>query len=378
MARVLIIADDLTGALDSSVAFAERGLRVVVALDTSRLPDALAAAPDVVAVSTGSREMSEEAASAAVSRVCDVVGRFSGIVMKKVDSRLKGPVAAEVDTLSASMPRPVLAAPAIPRLGRLVVDGAVTGTGVDAPIDVATALNRPAEIPDIRTDADFDEALPDDLEGTLFVGAAGLAEAIARRLAGDPAIGGQAGERVPESGSPVLAKPVLARPVLAAIGSRDPVTLRQIAALDKDALVIAPNGAVPEVRVAPLVVVQMAQGDDAIAPREAENRFSGGVCDLVGALKPATLFACGGESAAAILRRLGVGLLELKGEALPGIPVSRALDGAVALDVVTKSGGFGTADTLVRLFGVPAQADLTGADGAAVTVSGRDAPKIVH
>ncbi|MEI2387934.1 four-carbon acid sugar kinase family protein [Breoghania sp. JC706] len=373
MARVLIIADDLTGALDSSVAFAERGLRVVVALDTSRLPDALAAAPDVVAVSTGSREMSEEAASAAVSRVCDVVGRFSGIVMKKVDSRLKGPVAAEVDTLSASMPRPVLAAPAIPRLGRLVVDGAVTGTGVDAPIDVATALNRPAEIPDIRTDADFDEALPDDLEGTLFVGAAGLAEAIARRLAGDPAIGGQAGEGVPESGSPVLAKPVLA-----AIGSRDPVTLRQIAALDKDALVIAPNGAVPEVRAAPLVVVQMAQGDDAIAPREAENRFSGGVCDLVGALKPATLFACGGESAAAILRRLGVGLLELKGEALPGIPVSRALDGAVGLDVVTKSGGFGMADTLVRLFGAPAQADLAGADGAAVTVSGRDAPKIVH
>ncbi|PTW63202.1 uncharacterized protein YgbK (DUF1537 family) [Breoghania corrubedonensis] len=336
MVKALIIADDLTGALDSSVAFAERGMRVVVALDPSHLEGALGLEPDVLAVSTGSREMSGDEAGAVVGSVCEIVGRFPGILMKKVDSRLKGPIAAEVDVLSVNVPRPVLAAPAIPRLDRFVVDGAVTGAGVTDPIDVAAVLNRPVDIPDIRSDDDFDKILPDDLEGTLLVGAAGLAEAIARKLVPLP---------------PARHRPVLAAPVLAAIGSRDPVTLRQIAALDMDAIVIAPNGAVSKVEVQPLVIVRLTEGKEAIAPREAEKRFSGDICALVEELKPATLFACGGESAAAILRRLGVGLLELKGEALPGIPVSRALDGPVGLVVVTKSGGFGEPDALVRLFG---------------------------
>ncbi|MDJ0930332.1 four-carbon acid sugar kinase family protein [Breoghania sp.] len=350
MTQVLIIADDLAGALDSSVAFAERGLRVIVALDPGHLAGALAQGADVVALSTGSRELSDEDAAAAVGWACEVVGRFDGILMKKVDSRLKGPVAAKVDALSVSVPRPVLPAPAIPRLGRFVIDGAVTGVGVETPIDVSEILNRPVAIPDIRRDEDFDEILPDDLAGTLFIGAVGLAHALARRL-------------VPARGDdPARAPLAIAAPVLVAVGSRDPITLRQIAALDMDVLVCAPNGAGPDVQRGDLLVVQMVEGAQKVAARDAENRFSSGVGALVERLAPATLFACGGETAAAILRRLNVGLLELKGEVLPSLPVSRALDGPVrvdgGLDVVTKSGGFGEPDTLVRLLSAVADRDL--------------------
>lgn len=347
LARVLIIADDLTGALDSSVAFAERGLRVVVALTPDHLPQARAQNPDVIAVSTGSREMQAVEACAAVSRVCEEFGRFPGVLLKKVDSRLKGPVSSEVDTLSEFVPRPVIAAPAIPRLGRFVIDGAVTGNGVAAPIDVAEALGRPAAVPDIRSDADFDAALPDDIEASLFVGAAGMAEALARRL-------------VPEA--PERTAPRLRTPLLAAIGSRDPVTLAQVAALEPSSVVRAPNGAVPEgagdLAEGQCRIIQMVEGVTAIPAREAEDRFSQAIVDLVERHTPATLFACGGESAAALLRRLGAGLLELRGEALVGIPLSRTLDGPAGLDVLTKSGGFGAPDTLLRLLELTGEADV--------------------
>jgi uncharacterized protein YgbK (DUF1537 family) len=46
-----------------------------------------------------------------------------------------------------------------------------------------------------------------------------------------------------------------------------------------------------------------------------------------------------------ILESLGIGVLELIGEALPGLPLAMAN----GLTFVTKSGGFGDEDTLNRL-----------------------------
>ena len=63
-----------------------------------------------------------------------------------------------------------------------------------------------------------------------------------------------------------------------------------------------------------------------------------------------TLIACGGETAAAILTQLGVDQAEVLGLALPGVAVVQAaLPGLRNLMVVTKSGGFGAADTLAQL-----------------------------
>ena len=64
---------------------------------------------------------------------------------------------------------------------------------------------------------------------------------------------------------------------------------------------------------------------------------------------PATLVLTGGDTAIAVLRRLGCGSLEVPGEFEPGVPVSGATltDGPVR--IVTKAGGFGDADLFVRL-----------------------------
>ena len=92
--KLVIVADDLTGALDSSVAFADRGLKVLCALSVSELPAAMSEGADVVAVSTGSREISQEDAVSRVKQVLSMIRSHEGAhslrIFKKVDSRLKG------------------------------------------------------------------------------------------------------------------------------------------------------------------------------------------------------------------------------------------------------------------------------------------------
>lgn len=332
--EILIVADDVTGALDSAAAFAVRGARVLVALSPDRLAAALAGAADVVAITTNSRDGSEDAARATVTQVRAAAESFRGILFKKVDSRLKGHIAAEIDALGISTRRSVLACPAIPRLGRHVVGGAVCGAGVETPLPVAPWIGRPAYVPDVYSDEDLHAALPEDLAGTFYVGAAGLAEALAVRFLPDAA---------------PRPAPAPRAPALLAVGSRDPVTLAQVAALSGVPIVPAPNGLVCEMPLMVTTLVQMTPGTEEVAASTAGAAFARGIARIFEHAQVPTLFGCGGETAAAILRQLGIGLMELRGELLPGVPLSRSLDGSRPLDVVTKSGGFGPPDTLVRL-----------------------------
>lgn len=329
--RILIVADDLTGALDSGCAFAARGHATRVLLDSTDLPPALAdRSIPVIAIATGTREVPVAQAERALTGIAGMLGDFDGVIFKKVDSRLKGHIATEIAALRAGFDKPILAAPAIPKLGRIVQDGCVTGAGVSTPISVADAIGVEARIADTASDADLDALLPADLRDWFYAGAAGLAEALARRL--------------PSGRAPMSY--ALPLPVLLAIGSRDPVTSVQMDALDLPA-VDAPNGAVPELPDAPLQLVRMTTGDRVIAGDQAAQNFATEIAAAIRRLGPASLFACGGETAHAILRELNITALDLLGEILPGLPVARTVMGN--LTVLTKSGGFGDADTLARL-----------------------------
>lgn len=328
MERVLIIADDLTGALDSGCAFAGRGLVTRVALNVSDLAQTLADnSAQVVAVVSASRELSAARAAQISLEICDAMQAFDGIVLKKIDSRLKGNIAAELAPLARRVGRPILACPAIPAQGRFTQDGKVIGAGVASPIAIVPILGLPAALPDCHTDDDLDRALPADLRENLYVGAAGLAAALARRLA-------------PEGTAAPLPLP---RPLLLAIGSRDPITLAQIAAASLP-VHAAPNGAVPGLPAAPAVLVQLTAGAQTVDGLSAATDFATGIARQIDRLAPKSLFACGGETAHAILRELGCAALTLCGEVLPGVPV--AYCPARNLVVLTKSGGFGTTNLL--------------------------------
>jgi uncharacterized protein YgbK (DUF1537 family) len=65
--------------------------------------------------------------------------------------------------------------------------------------------------------------------------------------------------------------------------------------------------------------------------------------------RPATLLLTGGETAIAVLRALAVDGLRLTGELEPGLALGTLAGGPHdGLVVMTKAGGFGDVDALVR------------------------------
>jgi uncharacterized protein YgbK (DUF1537 family) len=330
MAELAIIADDLTGALDAAAPFAMRGISTCVALSATGLPQALASGARVIGVSTDSREISPAAARGAVRQALAALP--PGIrLFKKVDSRLKGNIAAELDGLPHAQS---LVVPAIPPFGRWMRNGCLGGFGVSTPIDVAERLGRHAGtaiIPDVETDADIEQALTADID--LPIGARSLAEALAKRMA-------------PPAEVTITLPPARAYCV---IGSTDPITTGQVARLlaaDPSAFHIpAPNGVA---KVGPmdknLVVLQAVPG----ATTADGKAVATALAQSLGQMEPphgSLLVLSGGATAQVILQHLGISTLDLLGEIQPGLPLARA----GGLTVATKSGGFGDPETLLRL-----------------------------
>ncbi|MGV3574946.1 MAG: four-carbon acid sugar kinase family protein [Devosia sp.] len=325
-----IIADDLTGALDAAAPFAMRGISTAVALNPGALPAAIATGARIVGVSTDSREISRENAKSVVRSVLATLPAGTAL-FKKVDSRLKGNIEAELDAMPHKRS---LVVPAIPAFGRWVRNGRIGGFGVAEPIAVAERLGRHAAtavVPDIAVQADIESALEQDFD--LPIGARGLAEAMAKAMA--------------DAGAADISLP-LGR-AYCVIGSTDRITLAQIDRLRSGnadvAYLAAPNGQGPSVvHPARLTIVQATPGTseaDGKTVATALGKTLAGLSPPPGSL----LVLSGGATAQVILEQLGISVLELLGEALPGLPIARA----GGLTVVTKSGGFGDPDTLSTL-----------------------------
>ena len=334
---VLIIADDLTGALDSSVAFAEPGRSVVVARSPDAITELLHQSPDVLAVNTASRECdAEEAAKRMAAALARLPVADIPIIMKKVDSRLKGNIASEMAALQAALgARRIIAAPAIPTMGRRVTGGILGGDGIAEPIDVASRIGISAEITDAESDRDMDDVVASAGSGVLWVGARGLAFALAR-IAGRP-------EPQPFRLTP---------PLMIVNGSRDPITMAQVERLQGLTPVAdAPDGAVPAMTEAELpLVLSISDGGGDLAGDAAGACFCDGVSRLLNVLRPRSLLVAGGESCNGILDRLGIRSLQVAAELRPGLPVSHAAAPWGNLQLVTKSGGFGTPSLLAEIF----------------------------
>jgi uncharacterized protein YgbK (DUF1537 family) len=338
--RLAIIADDLTGALDAAGPFAVGGLRVAVATRPDAWAALLAGGDAVVAVSTRSRGIGAAEARARVAAAAAAVPPGAQ-VMKKIDSRMKGNIAAELASFAGNT---LLMLPAIPEFGRIVRGGAVTGFGVDAPVPVAEALGTEAAracIPDTATDEDIVAALATAGDAVL-VGARGLAQALARRMGLADA----------------ARRPPLAAPVCFAVGSMDPITLAQVdalrAAFPEAEFLAAPSGRLPERGDAPLGAITLLQATAGAAspPDLVAQAFAQGAAAVL--RRAATVVMTGGATAEAMLDALGVDRLELMGEALPGMPCCRA-GGQI---LVTKSGGFGAPDAFVRLVRAATRAEI--------------------
>lgn len=332
---LVIVADDLTGALDTAAPFAARGLHTEVVLRANDVAKGVALFPDVLSINLASRDGSSEDA---FDLMQELVGRLPSNtrMFKKVDSRLKGHIASELDAVSFDR---ALVAPAIPTFGRVVRNGNVEGFGVAEPLSVASALKHHAHratIPDTVTENELDAALQraEEIDVDLLVGARGLAEALARKMTKV-----SRGRQVSPPGGRGLF----------VIGSRDGITLDQVKELrqcDGVAYHPAPNGTLPEGPITPasLLLVQATEGELGLSSEEVSRSLAHSVHPRLTS-EASTLLLCGGATAEAALAAMGVTHFRLEGECMPGLGLAYANGQCIIL----KSGGFGEPDTLAKL-----------------------------
>ncbi|HWI61995.1 MAG TPA: four-carbon acid sugar kinase family protein [Symbiobacteriaceae bacterium] len=122
MARIAIIADDLTGASDTGVQFARKGLRTRVLFGAEAVDGAGATA---VVIDTDSRAIQPGEARERVRRAaCQVREAGFEHVFKKIDSTLRGNLGQEIDGILSELKVDLaVVAPAFPKLGRTTVGG---------------------------------------------------------------------------------------------------------------------------------------------------------------------------------------------------------------------------------------------------------------
>jgi uncharacterized protein YgbK (DUF1537 family) len=274
------------------------------------------------------------------------------LILKKIDSRLKGNIGPETLAIAqVFQPSCIIAVPAVPDQGRIVRHGHVEGMGVETALDVAACfvgLRFAVSVPDAENDFDLARVAetwrPGD--GTLFVCARGMAFAFAERL-----------------GKNMTSKKFKATlPVIMAIGSRDPVTLKQVNVLrakaDHCVVVEAPQGELPDYIGDEPLKVFICSGEMAKSPNVVAEIFAQSITSEIIRTRSPTLFLTGGDTAVAVLRALGCHILEVCGEAAPGLPwFEIQLDSGHRITAVSKSGGFGSPDILARLV-VPEGRDM--------------------
>ncbi|XVH31735.1 four-carbon acid sugar kinase family protein [Haloferacaceae archaeon DSL9] len=406
MTHALIVADDLTGAIDTGHGFAARGRSVRVVLSEGGVGRAVSDDPDALVIDADSRDLDAETAARTVrSAFRDL---RVGIAYKKIDSTLRGNVVAEVDAaVDATGADIAVVAPAFPGTGRTTRAGvhyvgaaslADAGYGVDEsalpeyfaasryPVShldldvvaaggdaVRAALSAHLEAgrPRLVTcDAVDDDDLAAVAAGAgavdaavLYVGSGGLAEHVAVPAA-------SAGRSVPERRGDGA---------LAVVGSVNERTLAQLAAvpdseivaLDAVAAVRDPRSAargatgavVDRVRDRGQAVLTAARdasdvdrATDAAATLDVAvgDRISRALAlatvETIGRVAPAGLFLSGGGTARACLDALSATQIGLTGDAVAdGIPEGWLVDGpAAGTRVVTKAGGFGDDGAIVN------------------------------
>ncbi len=385
MTMLAIVADDLTGAADTSACFADAGWRTVIPFTTVAPGDV-----DVLALSTESRDLTDvEAADAVYRAILSMAANAPPRwLYKKVDSALRGhPCEELLAAMSALGTRRALVAPALPaegrttRGGRQFINGlplqASAFGGQSAPTSLLDIFANDRDLPVIhlplglvrqhpdavcewlRADEDgilvADAETDDDLDVLAWAaansslqvlcGAAGFA----RRLALALPPGGR--EHLP---------PHAVKPILIVAGSKHAATMRQLQVLSDDGVPVIqlPQEVIddPDCALAgtlETVAASLASGrttavttaglnpsasaERTVAARLAEVASHPRVREHVGGM-----VLTGGDVAAAVCGALHARGIGLGGEIYAGQPWGRLSGGELPdLPVATKAGSFG-------------------------------------
>lgn len=409
--QLAVIADDLTGGADTGVLFCPAvGPLYMTGVEDGRL-DLSRLRPEGLVVCTNSRHLVPAAAEKAASEAAAGLKALNpALVYKKIDSCLRGNPGTEIDVLLRELGGKLsFIAPAFPSQERTTegdihkvhgVPVAETEAGRDpmSPVTTSRLSERIAEksrlavghlgldilesgnekaarhvralqlkgcshiVFDAVTDSHLDlivalrqEQFSD--EAVLLAGSAGLAKALVRTMAGTgrtparPAIhkwlfvcgsasrvtSKQAAELAAYSGWPhrILDASFLAEPANIAIAKK--AVERAVSAWQKSSLILS---------IAPLQEENGVTND----PAQVISGMAEMAALLISATVPQGIFLSGGDTAEAVLRRIGAKGLFLFEEILPGLMLG-AIEGGLCdkVPIVTKAGAFGPEDILKHL-----------------------------
>ncbi|MDU0200753.1 four-carbon acid sugar kinase family protein [Paenibacillus sp. MAH-36] len=142
MKQIAIIADDLTGASDSGVQFARKGLQTQVFFDTEQVSKSQQTMEAIV-IDTDSRSVAQEIAYARVKEAAIHIDHASfPHIYKKMDSTLRGNLGVEIDAVMDVIPYDfAVVTPAFPKIGRTTLQGVHYLNGV--PVSETEIANDP-------------------------------------------------------------------------------------------------------------------------------------------------------------------------------------------------------------------------------------------
>lgn len=381
---ILILADDLTGAADSAARCRAAGLPATICLTPPQQP----LPAGVVAFTSDSRHLPPDEAAQRVRDAAAPLAGVDALWYKKIDSTLRGNIGAELDALLDVLDAPAaLVCPAFPAQGRGLVNGHLVApggppVGIHLPSllreqsrcpvfsfsledvrsgelsekfqrrDAEMKRRRGTEEPrrllvvDASTDADL-AAIADaagSIPGLLLCGSAGLIGEVAKRSV--------PGEDVPGFGKPGTSE----AGALVVVGSGSPMAHRQIEHLlaarpDTARLLLTDDDPpVPSVDTSLLLLHQPPPPSGTVLDGPEARHRAQHLAERAGALiarrRPSLLLLVGGDTAVAVLSRLGVARLSVRAELLPGMPLCAADVDDAPLSVVMKPGSFGQEDAL--------------------------------
>jgi uncharacterized protein YgbK (DUF1537 family) len=361
--RIGIISDDFTSAMDGAGPFVASGAAataVAVMVEGRQTPDA-----ELVAVDADTRSRPAAHAAGLIETACGLVAG-ADVLYKTVDSTLRGYLAREIEAAwRVSGRQRVVFAPAFPAAGRTTKDGVQLLDGVDlgqssfardarqavATGEIAKLLepllaqrwepggSPPPEgviaICDAQTDEDLDAvvAAVDDAE-VLWVGSPGMAHALARKHARDGA------ERA------AIATVDRVGIVIGSMHALNRIQLERLEDVLGDGVEHVASTA--EAPTSPAAVAMAPLSDGPVTPDAAHSVAADLAAQARGLMAAGygALVVTGGETARAIVASLDEPTVEVLDEPRPGIVRGRLANGVL---LVTKAGGFGTAETFVDL-----------------------------
>ena len=370
---VTVFADDLSGAAEAASAFLGRAVELSLRLDVATPPPTAG----VTVTDLNTRAMTARDAQRTLRTALAGVPR-DGLVIKKIDSLLRGHIGAEVAVLAER--GPVIMAAALPTMNRIVVGGTLhvggvplhrtrawaaettsppptvaalfgdlPSTSIPAGHDLADSLSRAAStghvaICDAATDADLELIVRTSrsIPGAQLVGTSALATAVARTL--------PVTDREPDIRRAAMA-------VLTVVGTAEPIAVAQVAALVADGVqhvavgadALLCGSADPAAVTCALergsVVLTIAGAVDPATARALSAALGRFVAAAQAPHRP-DLVLTGGETARAVVDAIGLTSLRPVHEVHHGAVVSVASDGR---NIVTRPGSFGDTDSLTAI-----------------------------